>query len=777
MVGGIGRRWRQQSKARRLITGLATVTLAGLGALVLIDVLYPVDLNPRPGAQVVVDAEGEPLRRFADERGVWRYPTDISRVSPNYINALLTYEDRWFYHHPGVNPFALVRAFGQWLRHGEIVSGGSTLTMQVARLRYPGGRGLTGKLVQMVRALQIDWHYSKTDILNYYLNHAPFGGTLEGVETASRGYFGHSADWLTDAQAALLAGLPQAPSYYRPDRHPDRAETQRNKVLARLETFGVLTPTERQRAEQEPVVADAPDIPQIAPILARRLSESAPHEGRLDTFINRDVQTSLEQLARDTKTRLPAGASIAMLAMEHGTGRVIAYVGSADFADATRYGHVDMVQADRSPGSTLKPFIYGLALDRGLIHSESLLMDVPLAFGDYRPLNFRRGFTGAVSVTEALQQSLNLPAVQVLEQLDPRTFYALLQSANADFSLPSGAGPSLALALGGVATDLEHLVSLYSALGNEGQVLAPRFTPDQPLTRRPLLTPEASWIVRDMLLQADLRERSGLPLAIKTGTSSAYRDTWALAVSDHHTLGVWVGQPNNAAMAGHFGRQTAVPLLRAMAGRMPKTQHPAHEQPDTVLPRDICWPTGQPETDLCDTQRTAWTIAGRTPATLMTTLDQLLQNARPWLQYQTATDTGLRSTLGCLSNTETHRIALWPDPLQGWIPKEWRTFERLPKLDPRCQLAESLLTPTPVSIQGLQDGFHFKPHATTQAEPTIEVKAIGGQPDWYWFLDGELLEERSASLTLALPKPGHHQLSVTDQSGQGDRVEFVVERP
>lgn len=776
-MSGLWRRWRTLSQAGRWMSGLTVAVGLGLALIVVLDTVFPADLSPRPGAQVVLDARGEPLRRFADDRGVWRYPTDVSRVSPNYIDALLTYEDRWFYHHPGVNPFALARAAWQWLRHGEIVSGGSTLTMQVARLRYPGGRGVGGKLIQMLRALQLDWHYSKTDILNYYLNHAPFGGTLEGVETASRGYFGHSADWLTDAQAALLAGLPQAPSHYRPDRHPERARRQRDKVLARLETFGGLSPTARERAEQEPVLADPPDTPQVAPLLARRLSERTPDQARLDTFIDRDLQLALEQLARDARSRLPAGASVAMLAMEHGTGRVIAYVGSADFLDAARFGHVDMVRANRSPGSTLKPFIYGLALDQGLIHSESLLMDVPLMFGDYRPLNFRRGFSGAVSASEALQQSLNLPAVQVLEQVDPRTFYARLQSAGAELKLPFGAGPSLALALGGVSTDLEHLVALYSALGNDGDVIVPRLSPLEPVVRKPLLTPASSWIVRDILLQGDRLNHTGRPLAIKTGTSSAYRDTWALAVTDHHTLGVWVGQPDNAAMTGHFGRLTAVPLLRAMAGKLPRGTHRAHDRPDAVTARDICWPTGQPEADLCDEQRTAWTINGQTPATLMTTLDQPRQNARPWMRFEVARDSGLRTNLGCLEHTDTRRIPLWPDPLQNWIPHDWQTFERVPRLDPRCQRADGLLAPTPVHIQGLTDGFHIKQHATTKTAPRLEVRAVGGQPDWYWFLDGKLLEERGATLSLALPEPGHHQLSVTDQSGQGDRVEFVVERP
>lgn len=753
---------------------LAATLLSGL-ALVVVDWLAPVDLESRTRTQVVVDNRGEPLRRFADEVGVWRYPTNVSRVSPNYLDALLTFEDRWFYRHPGVNPLSLLRALGQWVWYGERVSGGSTLTMQVARIRYPGGRGWGGKLTQLVRALQLDWHYSKTEILDYYLNHAPFGGAIEGVEAASRSYFGHSADYLTDAQAALLAGLPQAPSYYRPDRHPERARRQRDKVLARQERYGVLTSLAREQAMQESVRAQEPDTALLAPLLARRLSRAYPEARRIDTFIDRDVQQAFEQLARDAKSRLPAGASIALMAMEHGSGRVIAYVGSADFLDASRFGHIDMVQARRSPGSTLKPFIYALALDAGLIHSESLLMDVPLVFGDYRPTNFQQGFNGPVSVSEALQRSLNLPAVQVLEQLDARGFYGRLQSSGAGLELPAGAGPSLALALGGVSGRLENLVRLYSALGNQGHTLAPRFTHEDPVRQAPLLSAASSWIVRDLLEDSERRYYGQSPLSIKTGTSSGNRDAWALAVSDYHTLGVWVGQPDNAAMAGHYGRVTAVPLVRAMADRLPRAQQRAHSRPDNVSPQVICWPGGRPATDLCDQQRTAWVIDGRTPVTLMSTHDRRLQQPLPWLSIRVAADTGLRVSLGCVEDSRERLIPVWPAPLQNWIPADWRTHHRLPARDPRCALGDSLLVPTPVRIEGMPDGSHLKPHASTRAEPTIKVRAVGGQPDWYWFLDGELLEERSSQLELPLPKAGEHQLTVTDQSGESDQIRFVVE--
>lgn len=757
-------------RLRVLILAVVLPVLAVLG----LDRLFPADLRPAQGALVVVDRDGEPLRAFADEAGIWRMPITPDRVSPNYLEALLAFEDRWFEWHPGVNPLALLRATGQWLRHGRIVSGGSTLTMQVARLRYPDTSGLLGKLSQALRALQLDWHYDKAEILGYYLNHAPFGGTLEGVEAASRAYFGHSADLLTDAQAALLAGLPQAPSRYRPDRAPEAAEAQRRKVLDRWRRYGGLSAEAHAMAGSEPILSARYPQPFLAPLLARRL-RPANASGQIRTFVRRDLQQAFETLARTQRPRLPPGASIAMLAMAHGSGEVVAYVGSAGFFEDARYGQVDMVQAERSPGSTLKPFITGLALDLGLIHSESLLMDVPMAFAEYRPVNFDHRFRGPVSASEALQASLNMPAVQLLEQIGPRTAFAALVTAGAELRLPEGAEPSLAMALGGVSTDLESLVTLYSALGNGGVALRPRLSMNQTEAGQRLLSPEASWIVRTMLLDGD-RASGGRPaLAIKTGTSSGLRDTWALAVTEGHTLGVWVGQPDNTAMTGHLGRATAVPLLRAMAQRVASHGQGASQRPAAVKRETICWPGGQSIGPLCDETREAWTIAGRTPATLMATLADIPADARPWLTVRVATDTGLRAPPGCLDRTETRRIPRWPDPLQPWLPEEWRTLKRLPDPDPRCTTRSGPMAQGAVRIEDVGPVMRLRGHDSTRGAPTLELRAIGGEPDWYWFVNGRLLGERGSDLTLQVSQPGLYRIQVSDRLGHSDQLELTVE--
>jgi penicillin-binding protein 1C len=595
------------------------------------------------------------------------------------------------------------------------------------------------------------------------------------VEAASRSYFGYPARHLTRAQAALLAVLPQAPSRYRPDRYPRRAQKARDKVLERMVQFARLTPQEAADAKLETVEANSPGLDPLAPLLARRLVNTYPHSRLIPTFIDRELQRRLEALSRDQVQRLPQHASLALLVMEHGSGRVVAYLGSIDMFDMERFGYLDMVTAERSPGSTLKPFIYGLAMDEGLIHSESLLMDVPLIFGDYRPQNFNRGFSGPVSVSEALQQSLNLPAVQVLEQLDPSAFFARMQTVGAGLRLPSGATPNLAIALGGVATDLEHLVSLYSALGNEGYAIMPRLTPNDSLRRHRLLSSGSAWILREILSQRKGEAAWQQGLALKTGTSYGNRDAWAIGIAEHHTIGVWVGRPDNGAMTGHYGSFTAVPILRAAAAILPGTGHAAHARPESVSRISICWPTGQQIPGLCDQERSAWSVGGVVPTTLMGSVEQTPLIPNPYLKLRLASDSGLRTALGCGVEAQERVIPVWPAPLQDWLTDKWRNRQRIPPLDPRCKRKTGLLSETPVEILGLDDNGRLKRHATTAEQPVLKFSAVGGQPEWYWFLNGTLLDTQGDKLNLPMPAPGSYQLAVSDQAGMSDTLEFVVE--
>jgi penicillin-binding protein 1C len=607
-------------KLRKIVLILTAVLLF----IWLLDRLFPIRLNDnrlQHYAQIIVAENGTPLRAFADKNGIWRYPIPLAQVSPLYLQALLNYEDRWFWTHPGINPVALSRALLQNLTHKKVISGGSTITMQVARLIIPQDRGILGKLAQMCRALQLEWHYSKADILQYYLNHAPFGGTLEGVQAASYVYLGKSARELSHAEAALLAVLPQAPSRTRPDLHPKRAKIARDKVIQRLVAEKVWSAQQAKEAMQEQVFAQRNTQPVIAPLLAQRLKQQINSDMPLKTTLDFAMQQSLEELVKNYMQRLPPQTSAAVLVVENRSLAVKAYLGSADFADNSRFAHVDMISALRSPGSTLKPFLYGLAIDEGLIHSESLLIDAPSSFDGYRPLNFDRGFIGPVSVSNALKSSLNIPAIQVLHHLGAEKFVNKLKNAGLELQFKQGGKPNLSVILGGVGTNLETLVGTYTALSNHGLAGKVRFFQHSPKQQRYLFSPGAAWIIRHILTRQGQQAKGGL--AWKTGTSYGYRDFWSIGVSQQHTIGVWIGRPDGTPTPGHYGAITASPLLFQVAQRLAgQTKFKAAEslQPATVTEQEICWPLGglaaETQPPLCHEKKQAWLLNNTVPKTL-----------------------------------------------------------------------------------------------------------------------------------------------------------------
>src|SRR5690606_7856708 len=456
-------------RARRWRAALRFGAAGWLLALLALDLAFPPPLPDAGGHATLVTArDGTPLRAFPDARGVWRLPAAAETVSPLYVEALLAYEDRWFRAHPGVNPAALLRAAWQAVRHGRIVSGGSTLTMQVARILEPHPRTLAGKLRQVLRAVQLEAHLSKDRILTLYLERAPFGGTIEGVEAASWAYLGKPAARLSHAEAALLAVLPQAPTRLRPDREPEAARRARDKVLERMAAGGHWSRAEVDDARIEPVVARALQPPLSAALLAQRLRERDPGAPRIVSSIDAALQRSLEDRLQAYVARLPARTSAALLVVDNATMEARAYLGTAAFGDAARLGHVDMVRAWRSPGSTLKPFVYGMALDDGLVHSQSLLVDAPQSFGGYRPGNFDAAFNGPVAVADALRLSLNVPAVDLLDRVGAARFAARLDHAGIGLRFPRGARPNLSLVLGGTGARLEDLVGAHAALSRGG---------------------------------------------------------------------------------------------------------------------------------------------------------------------------------------------------------------------------------------------------------------------------------------------------------------------
>jgi penicillin-binding protein 1C len=560
---------RKPSPSRVLLAALLGPALAGLVLLAVGFVHWwrlpalDVPAHVAERSRLVLDREGRLLRPFLTAGGRWRLPVTAAEVDPRYLALLKAVEDRRFDHHHGVDPLALLRAGLQLLWHGRVVSGGSTLSMQVARLIEPREERTAGaKLTQVVRAIELERRYSKAELLGFYLSLAPFGGNIEGVRAASLAWFGREPQRLSLAEAALLVALPQAPELRRPDRSPGRAEAARRRVLARAELAGLITPGERQAAEREPLPLARRAFPALAPHVAEQALAAEPHSASIRLSLDARLQAQLEALARERAAEVGPRVSIAMLVVEHATGLIRASVGGADYFADERAGGLDLTRALRSPGSALKPFIYGLAFEQGIAHPETLLFDRPVRYGLYAPENFDMRHHGPVSARRALQLSLNVPAVDLLAALGPQRLLARLRQTGATLALPREGAPGLAIGLGGVGITLHDLTMLYAGLARGGQAVPLALRPGNTGEGSTLMDPVAAWYVADSLLGAPPPQHAPEQrLAHKTGTSYGYRDAWAIGFDRRHTIGIWVGRPDNGAVPGLVGRMVASPIL------------------------------------------------------------------------------------------------------------------------------------------------------------------------------------------------------------------------
>ena len=576
------RKWRLALSA-----GAVGLAMAGLAHWA-----FPPDLSRATDLTRTVEArDGTVLRAFLSGDGKWRFPVGPDEVDPLYLRMLFAWEDKRFPHHPGVDPLAVLRAVGQAVTAGRVVSGASTLTMQAARLLEPRPRTLAAKLIEVGRALQLEHQLGKEGVLGLYLTLAPFGGNLEGARAASLAWFGKEPARLTPSEAALLVAVPQSPERLRPDRHPRAARAARNRVLARAAERGVLEPAEAERAMAAEVPARRRDLPFLAPHLAERLAARQSGAAVVRTTIDAGLQAALERQLALHPPAVDPRASVAAVVVENATLEVVAHVGALDYFDEARDGMVDMTTAPRSPGSTLKPLIYGLAFDRRLLHPDTWIEDRPRSFAGYRPANFDGDFRGPVRARDALAMSLNVPAVAVLARLGPVQFDTALREAGIPLVHPADLDrPSLPLALGGTGITLEHLVAAYAGIARGGRVAAPAVRlgsgPDA-VPAEPLMAPFAAWHVADILRDAPrargfLQHRAASPVAFKTGTSYGYRDAWAIGFTAEHTAGVWVGRPDGGPCTGCVGIEAAAPILLSLFDLFPGDTGAEARRPEAV---------------------------------------------------------------------------------------------------------------------------------------------------------------------------------------------------
>lgn len=526
-------------------------------------------------SSVLRDRTGEVLHIASVENGRIRLGADLDRIDPAYIEALIAIEDQRFYRHIGVDPLAIGRAIKSNLSAGQVVSGASTLTQQLGRQYRPRPRTLPTKMIEAVEAVRLDLRMSKTEQLERYLTRISYGSNIEGIEAASRLWLGKSPRYLSPDEIALLLALPQSPEARRPDRNPIAAKAGRDRVLDRMVMGGLLDPKTATIAKAQPVPTRKRDLPN------RDVLAYQTFGGGISTLDAREQARVARHLSGWTnKQPIAVNAAAMIVHVPTREVRVLVGTGARDHAG----GWIDMTDRVRSPGSTLKPFIYAMARDDGALDMDSDVRDAPTRFGSYRPENFTRRYHGTVSIREALQHSLNVPAVTALNEVGADRFRAALSAAGpkARGRIGDARGEGLALALGGTGLSARDLAVLYTALGNGGEAGPLRFKPGAPTgeTYR-LVTRETAVAVTEALRGAPVPKgfanMSGMGrIAYKTGTSYGFRDSWAAGLAGDYAVIVWTGRPDGAPRPGATGRGSSAPLLFDIAAPFANVSRATH---------------------------------------------------------------------------------------------------------------------------------------------------------------------------------------------------------
>lgn len=737
-------------------------------------------------SRAYLDRNGELLRLSlaADDR--YRLRTPLDAIAPSLIEATLLYEDRRYFDHPGIDPLALLRAAWTTYVGGERRVGASTISMQLARLRFAlDTRGVGGKLVQMLRAMQLERHYSKHELLEAYLALAPYGRNVEGVGAASLVYFGKPADRLSLAESISLAVIPQNPSVRNPTTAGGRAALA--AARARLASAWIEDHAEdRGRVGQltMPLQYRAPEaLPFLAPHLTQRLQATLPaaRAGAITTTIDAALQRLLDrQIAAYVDRWSPIGVENAVaLLVNRETLQVEAYVGSADFGKAAIEGQVDGVRARRSPGSTLKPFVYALALDQGLIHPMTLLKDAPRRFGGYTPENFDDDFLGPLSATAALLLSRNVPAVQLAAALHAPDLYDLLRTAGIRRMRPRE-HYGLSIALGTLELSMEEMVGLYAALANGGELHGLHYLPDERrVTGVRLFSREAAFLTLDMLYQAEVPDAPTLPgqigeaspVAWKTGTSYGFRDAWTLGSFGPYVMAVWVGRFDGRGNPAFVGRRAAGPLFFEIARAIERERGPFARpvpSPGLNLARvEVCAPTGDLPNALCPSTTRAWFIPGVSPLRLSDVYRAVPIDVR----------SGRRACRHEPPRTRLETYEFWPSDLLALFRSAGVARRLPPPFEDGCTLDVASSRGSGPEIRTPDAQLTYALRSSTRATERIAFSAVADADvaALYWFVDDRFVGRAGRGEPLLWPPDvGDFTVSVVDDHGRATRSRLAV---
>jgi len=731
-----------------------------------------------PGSTVIRAADGQLLRMFTARDGMWRIHTGFNDICRLHQQLVLAYEDQWFYWHPGFNPVSIVRAAFTNFKADKILVGGSTITMQIARLIEPKSRNFTAKIFEAFRALQLEWRFSKKELLEIYFNLAPYGGNIEGVGAAAWFYFGKSPARLSIGEISLLTALPNSPTRLRPDENHAAAQAARNKILHRFRQTGVISPSQLQDALSESVPHQRQPVPFLAPHFSewlRKKYATRDLKTTLDLEMQTICQNALTEHVRGLRSKAISNGAVVVI--ENATHQIKALVGSADFFNAAASGQVNGAIAPRSPGSALKPFVYALAFDAGLVSPKAILEDVPIDYAGYSPENFDARYHGVVTVERALAQSLNVPAVNLTAELKDNSLYALLKKAGFTTLNHPEKHYGLPIILGACEVRLLELCQLYSALANSGVFFPARFFSDDTLlpgTR--LFSAEAAYLITEILTSP---ERPDLPaaweftlnlpkVAWKTGTSYGHKDAWSVGFTPDLTIGVWLGNFSGKGVPELVGAEVAAPLLFDLFNALRGPRDAGwFEIPAGLGTRSVCALSGMPATEICPETVAEYFIPNVSPSTRCTihqkiTIDRL---------------TGNSLCVHCRQNRDFQDkvFALWPSRLATWMERNGHPLDKIPPHFPKCT---ALIHGAPPIIRSPVENCEYVFRSGVPSEfqkILLDASVSNDVRKIFWFVDGTLVRTASPKEKIFyLPTPGTHRLVCMDELGRSTEMDLVV---
>jgi len=751
----------------------------------------PSSLFADPTSTVIESRDGELLGAHIANDGQWRFP-EVETVPEKYQTCVLTFEDRHFYHHPGINPVSLGRALIQNMQSGRIVSGGSTITMQLIRLSRKGkARTIGQKLIEMSLALRAELSYSKEELLKLYVSHAPFGGNVVGLDAAAWRYFGRSAEDLSWAESATLAVLPNAPSLIYPGRRNELLLQKRDRLLDLLLKRGTIDETTCRLAKLEPLPQQVFAVSQTATHLLNRVLEEYPGQ-RVVTTIDRQIQFQVNDLVRQHLVGLRANEihNAAVLVMNVEKGQVLAYVGnSPDRGDGQHGEQVDVISARRSSGSILKPFLYAAMQDDGTILPSTLVPDIPTQIGGFSPQNFNLQFEGVVPASQALSKSLNIPAVRMLRDFGVDRFYSLLKKMHFSTLNNPADHYGLSLILGGAEVNLWDLAGAYASLGRllihyeqeDGAAFIDDFR--KPVYRESLFSNKeaknlpvsagATWLTLEALLKVNRPDEelgwksfsSARRVAWKTGTSFGFRDGWAVGMDRNFLVAVWCGNADGEGRPGLTGTAAAAPLMFDVFNLLPAGKW--FTQPvDEMEEVPVCRESGQRVGTYCERADTLWIMRkGLNTAACPYHRIIHLDPSKRW-----------QVTANCVSvNEMEHQSWFVLPPVMEWYYKRRNPFyQSLPPFLPGCsekvQAVMEMIYPrennqvfVPVQLDG------------TPGEVILEAAHLSSLSTIYWHLDEKYLGQTSRNHQMPVdPKPGKHRITLVDEAGNSFEKEIVV---